>query len=312
MKVSIVTPAYNCEQYVAESIDSILRQTYEDWELIIGDDGSTDNTKNVIDSYKDTRIRTYHVDKNSGYLRMFNHLLAQTKGDFIMSHDADDISMPNRIAAQLGVFSKFPTVGVCGTNGELFGMGNETRIANTKTASGIVAPDYTVLPFFPATVMYRRDVYEAVGGFHPFFDRLSSMDQYWLYLMSEKFPIYYLAESLYSARMHATSNHRTVSLADIKKLASWDIYKMLRRQREETGTDVLEQGDMAAMDKFVEDLKNNRQWLSEKYREYSAIRSDVGDSSSAMRLGLQAIWKWPWRADNYRTLLYAIRKRIAA
>lgn len=311
MKVSIITPAYNCAPYVAESIDSILKQTYENWELIIGDDGSTDETRRVIDSYHDSRIRTYHVDKNLGVLRMFNYLLERATGDFIMSHDADDISLPARMASQLQIFADFPEVGVCGTGGMLFATGKEARIANEEAVSGFVASDYTSLPFFPATLMYRREVYERVGGWHPFFDRLSSMDQYWIFLMSEKYKMYNLAELLYLARIHATSNHRSVQMTDIKKLASWDIYKELRRQREQTGTDWLEQGDLKAVESYVAKLGQNRSWLSEKYREYSAIRSDVGDTSNAVRLGIQAVWKWPWRSGNYRTLLYALRRALA-
>jgi glycosyltransferase involved in cell wall biosynthesis len=310
MKVSIITPAYNCEQYITESIDSIITQTYEDWELIIGDDGSTDNTRQLIDAYQDQRIRTHHVDKNSGYLQMFNYLLKQVKGEFIMSHDADDISMPNRIAAQLEVFKQFPEVGVCGTNGKLFGQGQVPILGNTETASGIIPPDYKILPFFPASIMYRREVYEKVGGFHSFFDRLSSMDQYWLYLMSKHYPIYYLNEELYLARMHPTSNHRSVSMKDIKKLASWNVYLELRRQQEQTGTDWLEQGNVAAVEKFVGSLGQDKQWLSEKYREYSAIRCDVDDVSTALTLSMQAIWLWPWASDNYRTFLYALRRTL--
>jgi glycosyltransferase EpsE len=307
MKVSIITPAYNCEQYIAESIESILAQTYEDWELIIGDDGSTDNTRQLIDGYHDTRIKRYHSDKNLGVLQMFNLLLKQATGAFIMSHDADDISAPNRIVAQLGVFERFPEVGVCGTNGMLFGQGQPPALGNTEAVSGIVPASYKVLPFFPASIMYRREVYEKVGGFHPFFNRLSSMDQYWIYLMSKHYPIYYLNEPLYWARMHPTSNHRSVSMNDIKKLASWNVYLELRRQNEQTGTDWLEQGNETAVEKFVDDLRRDKRWLSEKYREYSAIRCDVGDVSTALNLGLHAIWIWPWKSDNYRTFLYALR-----
>jgi glycosyltransferase involved in cell wall biosynthesis len=310
MKVSIITPAYNCEQYIIESIDSILAQTHEDWELIIGDDGSTDNTKQLIDSYQDSRIKRYHSDKNLGVLRMFNRLLEQATGPFIMSHDADDLSAPTRIAMQLDVFSKRPEIGVCGTNGMLFGLGSKPRIANSEGESGFVEAGYATLPFFPASIMYRREVYEKVGGWNLFFDRLSSMDQYWIYLMSKHFPIYYLNETLYWARMHPSSNHRSVSMKDIKKLASWNVYLELRRQSEQTGTDWLEQGNVAAVEKFVDDLGRNKRWLSEKYREYSAIRCDVDDTATALNLSMRAIMIWPWKTDNYRTLLYALRRSL--
>ena len=312
MKVSIITPAYNCEDYIRASIDSILNQSYDDWELVIGDDGSTDATKKIIDSYTDNRIKRHHWSKNKGYLQMFNHLLSKASGDFMMSHDADDISSSTRIEAQLMVFQEFPSVGACGANVVFFGAHTEERLNNKNSSSGFVAKDYQNLPFAPATIMYRREVYEAIGGFNPFFDRLSSMDQYWVYLIQEKFSIYYLDAPLYKARMHATSNHRSVEMGNIKKLASWDIYKMLRHQRELTGTDSLEQNDIAAVEGFIKELGNNKRWLAEKYREYSAIRADVGDTRNAMLLGVRAVWEWPWRSINYRTLLYSIRKAMTS
>jgi glycosyltransferase EpsE len=310
MKVSIITSAYNCGKYIEETIDSLICQTYQDWELIIGDDGSTDDTKFKIDTYDDARIKRYHSDENIGLLRMTNHLLSKATGDFFMTQDADDISAPTRIEAQLAVFSTFPDVSVCGTNCMFFGEFIAERVGNTEAQEGYMPHDYTGLPFAPASIMYKREVYELVGGFHPYFDRLSSMDQYWIYLMREKFMVYYLNQPLYFARMHPGSNHRSVEMSDIKKLASWDVYKLLRYQRETTGTDSLERGAVHELDNFVEKLGKDRKWLSGKLREYSATKADVGDTRGAIVLGAKAVAKWPWAAMNYRTLLYSIRKHF--
>jgi glycosyltransferase involved in cell wall biosynthesis len=314
MKISVLTPAYNCERYIRESIESILNQTYQNWELIIGDDGSSDNTRAIIELYsaKDPRIKCYHFDQNQGLLRMFNHLLNHATGDFMMAHDADDISSPHRMEAQQIIFREHPEIGACGTNGSLFGESVEERIANKEAKEGFVTLDVEDIPFLPATIMWRREVTDKLGGFHLYFDRLSSMDQYWIYLIRENYPVYYLNQQLYRARMHATSNHRTVRMDDMKKLASWDVYKMLRRQREQTGTDALEQNDLDSIAKYIESLRQDRRWMAEKFREYSAIRADTGDTTYALRLGLKAVYKWPWRLYNYRTLLYALRKRLSS
>ena len=310
--VSIITPAYNCAPYIKEAIDSILAQTYQDWEMLIGDDGSTDETRQLIDSYQDSRIKRFHAEQNRGYLWMFNHLLSKSTGDFIMSQDADDIAVPTRIEAQLGIFDKFPEVGACGTNCVFFGEFIDERVGNLDAVEGFVSKEYTGLPFAPATIMYRRALYEQVGGFNPYFDRLSSMDQYWVYLMIEKAPVYYLNQVLYKARMHSTSNHRSVQMSDIKKLASWDVYKLLRMQRKQTGTDSLERGAIGELDQFVEELGKNRKWLAEKHREYSATKADVGDKRNAMTLGVKAVLIWPWATINYRTLFYVLRKQFSS
>ena len=94
-KLSIVMPAYNHQQLVGEAIESVLNQTFGDFEFIIIDDGSTDNTADVINSYKDERIQ-YHYQQNQDAYNAINNGMAKVRGEFIAILNSDDVYLPNR------------------------------------------------------------------------------------------------------------------------------------------------------------------------------------------------------------------------
>ncbi len=126
--VSVVMPAYNAEKYLREAIDSILAQTYEDFEFIIINDGSTDRTKEIIQSYTDTRIVYLENERNSGICVTLNKGLDAARGRYIARMDSDDISLPERFAVQVDYMDKHPEIGVCGTDVEVFGDGIDSHI----------------------------------------------------------------------------------------------------------------------------------------------------------------------------------------
>jgi len=114
-KISVIMPVYNGEKYLKEAIDSILNQTYADFELLLINDASTDHTENVINSYNDDRIVYIKNEKNLGLIKTLNKGLDLAKGEFIARMDQDDISLPERFEKQIAVFEKNPEIGVCGT-----------------------------------------------------------------------------------------------------------------------------------------------------------------------------------------------------
>ena len=99
--VSIITPTYNCGRFIGETIESVLKQTYENWEMIIVDDCSTDNTKEVVESYKDPRIKYLCLDKNSGAAVARNKALQLAKGRWIAFLDSDDLWKPEKLERQI-------------------------------------------------------------------------------------------------------------------------------------------------------------------------------------------------------------------
>ncbi len=122
-KISVVMPAYNAEKYIAEAIESILAQTYKDFEFIIINDGSTDKTEEIILSYNDERIVYLKNEKNMGIVHTLNRGLDIAKGEYIARMDADDISLSQRLEKQLKYMEKHKSIAVLGTSFTIFGDG---------------------------------------------------------------------------------------------------------------------------------------------------------------------------------------------
>ncbi len=104
--VSIIMPSYNTGRFIAESIESVLAQTYPDWELIIVDDCSTDNTDEIVASFHDDRIRYLKNEKNSGAATSRNRALREAKGKWIAFLDSDDLWLPEKLEKQIAFMEK--------------------------------------------------------------------------------------------------------------------------------------------------------------------------------------------------------------
>lgn len=102
--VSIIMPAYNCGDFISITLDSVIAQTYQDWEVIIVDDCSTDNTEEVVNSYKskDPRIKYYKLDKNSGAAVARNAAVDFAEGQYMAFLDSDDVWYPEKLYKQIG------------------------------------------------------------------------------------------------------------------------------------------------------------------------------------------------------------------
>lgn len=127
-RISVLMPAYNSEKYIGEAIESILNQTYADFEFIIINDGSTDNTAKIIKEYaqRDNRIRFINHSKNKGLIGVLNEGLDLCCGEYIARMDSDDISLPTRFEKQIEYMDAHPECGVLGTWFQIFGNKNES------------------------------------------------------------------------------------------------------------------------------------------------------------------------------------------
>ncbi|WP_223549304.1 glycosyltransferase family 2 protein [Aestuariivivens sp. NBU2969] len=112
--VSVIMPVYNCELYVKEAVESILYQTYENFELIILDDASTDNTVKIVSEIKDSRIKFIKKNINTGYTTSLNLGVELAKGKYIARMDGDDVSLPERFEKQVAFLEEQSDVVVCG------------------------------------------------------------------------------------------------------------------------------------------------------------------------------------------------------
>lgn len=116
--VSIILPVYNAEEYVDECISNILVQTYRKFELIVINDGSTDNSMKIISSFKDERIKI--IENNHNFIESLNLGIKAANGEFIARMDADDIMLPNRLETQVKFMDTHPQIDICGSWAETF------------------------------------------------------------------------------------------------------------------------------------------------------------------------------------------------
>ena len=127
-QVTVLMPVHNGARYLGDAVRSILAQTHEDFELLIIDDGSTDGSVGVINKFSDPRIRLERNLVNLGLIATLNRGIELARGEFIARMDADDISLPERLACQLELMRTRPQLGVCGTYYEQFGSRPATVI----------------------------------------------------------------------------------------------------------------------------------------------------------------------------------------
>lgn len=123
--VTVLMPVYNASLYLSEALESILTQTFTDFEFLIVDDGSTDESLDIIHSYNDNRIRLLFHNTNQGLVSALNNGLKNSRGRYIARMDADDISLPERLAKQVDFMETHPEIGALGTCFATFG--NETH-----------------------------------------------------------------------------------------------------------------------------------------------------------------------------------------
>jgi glycosyltransferase involved in cell wall biosynthesis len=197
MLISIITPTYNREKFLPAAIDSVLKQTYKNFELIIVDDGSTDNTPTLMTTYlgKDSRIK-YLQQKNQGQSVARNYALSVANGDFICFLDSDNYWPEDKLEKSIRAFESHPEVdivyGDCITIDE---QGNELHRNNMRRYSGNIAALLLKDNFVSMnTTMTRRKCFDEMGGMS---GKRRVADDYDLWLkFSARFQFLYIPEFL--------------------------------------------------------------------------------------------------------------------
>ena len=115
VRATAVMPVYNREEFLKETIDSVLNQTFSDFEFIIVDDGSTDRSVEIIKSYQDPRIKFFLNEGNRGTSYSRNRAIDLSSSDYIITIDSDDINLPQRFATQIAYMDAHPEIGICGS-----------------------------------------------------------------------------------------------------------------------------------------------------------------------------------------------------
>ncbi len=223
-KISVIMPAYNASLYIKEAIESVLSQTYTDFEFIIINDGSTDTTLDIIKSFSDKRIILVNNEINLGIIKSRNIGIDLARGKYIAKMDADDISLPSRFEKQFKYLDQNPNVAVIATKLAL--------IDEKGVLQSVWPEDYYVsginqikvtLPIINCigqpTVMMRADIAKEIGYNA---DYIKNEDWgFWLDVLSKNYTIEKLDEVLLYYRIHSasttvTENNSGVEIKTIK------------------------------------------------------------------------------------------------
>lgn len=167
-RVSIIIPAYNGEAYIQQAVESVLHQTYPDWELIVVDDGSTDNTRHVLQQYRN-KLRYLYQD-NQGVAAARNRGILEAKGKFIAFLDQDDWFLPDKLALQVASFDTLSSIiGIVHSGWRTVNLEGEA-LSNIELWQGIPTLDLPAWllwkPVFLGAMLFDREWLEFAGGFN--------------------------------------------------------------------------------------------------------------------------------------------------
>jgi glycosyltransferase involved in cell wall biosynthesis len=236
-KVSVLMCVFNGERYLREAINSILNQTLSDFEFLIIDDGSTDDSVKIIQDYQDGRIRLIQNGKNLGLTKSLCVGVAKARGEYIARMDGDDVAMPNRLTAQVYHLENNREIGLVGSSHYLIDEKGEIKgaVDSISDHTEIVSRFANGLNSFchPST-LYRRDIVVRVGGYREFFEVAQDYDL-WTRIL-EVCEVANIDERLIKFRVHSKS---ISGRAKSQQHAYRHLALLLMRQRQKYGVDSL-------------------------------------------------------------------------
>lgn len=179
-RVSVVLPVYNAGAPLRDAVESILAQTYTDFELIAVNDGSTDGSGDVLDAYavRDPRVRVIHQE-NRKQVATMNRAIDEARGEFVARMDADDQSYPERLAKQVAFLDAHPEVGVVGTLADVSYPDREDVLGCEPGHTMLCWRLLSTTPMVHPSVMMRTAVVRAAGGYAPAAERLEDYDLFY-------------------------------------------------------------------------------------------------------------------------------------
>lgn len=221
-RVSVIIPTYNRSWCLPEAIDSVFSQTFQDMELIVVDDGSTDETPALLSHYGD-RLRCLR-QVNQGVSAARNNGFQATDGALIAFLDSDDLWQPDKLTRQVDFFDRQPEAQICQTEETWIrrGVRVNPKHRHRKPSGWIFEPSLALCLVSPSAVMMRRELLEEMGGFD---ESLPACEDYDLWLrVSLRYPIHLIDEALVVkrgghedqlSRQHSLDRYRIQSLGKI-------------------------------------------------------------------------------------------------
>lgn len=202
-KVSVILPVYNGKRFIRQAVKSVFDQTFDNFELIVIDDGSTDKTFQTLSVFKDKRIRIIRNDQNLGVAKSLNIGMNVARGEYIARCDGDDINLKNRFKTQVKFLDNHQDYALVGSNvrlidekGKAIGMQKYPQ-----TDQKIRKEIFIKNPVSHPSVMLRRNIIKKIGGYREFFNGAEDYDLWFRLLHLGK--LYNLSGYLVKRRIHS-------------------------------------------------------------------------------------------------------------
>lgn len=213
--ISIIMPVYNGEFYLADSIESIMTQTFRSWELIIVDDSSNDTSKIIASRYaaRDARILVISNTQEKGLAGALNCGLKRARGSYIARADADDLNVPERIQIEYTYLKTHPSIDIVGSWYETFGNDKQPKIRKHPSTSIVIAWKYLSNTYFcHPTILFRKRVLDTI----PYYPLVVCEDFAFLSKCIHLHRGHNISQVLLHYREHAT-NYSTTKAQSIKE-----------------------------------------------------------------------------------------------
>lgn len=227
--VSIIMPVHNADRFLSAAVESMLSQTWTDFEFIIINDASTDKTITVLKRYKDKRIRLLQHCRKIGVAESLNIGLLLAKGEYIARMDGDDVSFPKRLETQITYLKMNPDVGLVGSAVELIDE-HDASIGIKRLALHFEEVRHQLMyknPFIHSAMMFRKSLYSYYGGYDPHLEGAEDYDlwnRYCIYTKAENIPevlLQYRVNSASVSVLHEGRIHKAYAKVQIKKIMNY-------------------------------------------------------------------------------------------
>lgn len=297
--ITVLVPVYNCARYLAEALDTVLAQTHQDFELICVDDGSTDDSLDILHRYaaQDPRVRII-TRPNTGICGALNDGLSAARGRYIARMDGDDWCEPTRFARQVAYLDTHPdcvAVGSWVRRADCYGSpaGDQQPPLDHETIdAALLRGDGGAL--IHATLMMRHDALIRIGGWDGRFDWVEDLD---LFLrLTEAGRVANLPEYLYTYRRHIDSVCATKNDIMYPRLA-----EVLKNAYARRGID--REPDLQ---RDRPELSAPRPSVAEMYRNWACHAIHAGNAAIARRHAVSALARTPFSSQSWRVLYWSL------
>lgn len=308
-QLTILMPAYNAASFIKEAVDSLLNQTFTNFELWIADDGSTDSTKEIIASFADLRIKKISNSENRGRVIVCNEIVKQITSGFFTITDADDVSHPTRLQKQMDLLISKPELMMCGTS--FIAMDEKGYKFLELSLPTEQKEIYDQMPnrsqFLGPTTIMRSSVLKYFPELYRLYFKDNIADADLASRIVDQFQTTNVLEPLYYYRIVSSSLSRKNT--SIRFLNLYKLISFLSNERRTTGKDSLELNKPEVVDQFL--LKLSKPYWQDNsllYRQTAFTHLYWNKTKLAWRSSIAAWCGNPLHWKNYFLLGYVITK----